>query len=73
MLIRNRKQVLLKALSLWCVYLAGFLEILPYIVPYLDNVIPRWASLVLLALAPFARLIKQDNLATGGDDAETKD
>lgn len=71
MFVRNKKKILLKALSMWCVYMAGLAELIPYIVPYLDAFIPQWVSLALLIAAPVARIIKQDDLATGDDDAES--
>ncbi|MBB2699637.1 UNVERIFIED_ORG: hypothetical protein GGD58_004826 [Rhizobium pisi] len=36
-LIRNKRRVLTWSLSMWCVYLAGLFELLPYVVPYLDD------------------------------------
>jgi hypothetical protein len=60
--IRNKRRVLTRSLSMYCVYLAGLLEVAPYIVPYLDSYIPRWLSIAFLLAAPFARVIDQGNL-----------
>ena len=62
MFVPNKGRVLTRSLSMWCVYLAGALEILPYLVPYLDGVIPRWLSIVILLLSPLARIIHQGGL-----------
>jgi len=64
-LIPNWRQVLKRAWSVWCIYLAGALEILPYIVPYLDEWIPRWLSIVVLLVAPIARILEQRNVDAG--------
>ena len=61
-LVSNPGRVLLRSLSMWCVYLAGLAEVVPYIVPYLDDYIPRWLSVVFLVLAPLARVIPQRKL-----------
>lgn len=61
-LVSKPGRVLARSLSMWCVYLAGLLELIPYIVPYLDAWIPSWASIVFLVLSPLARVIAQRNL-----------
>ncbi|MBX4899172.1 DUF7940 domain-containing protein [Rhizobium bangladeshense] len=61
-LIRNRRRVLTWSLSMWCVYLAGLFELLPYVVPYLDDFIPKWLSAGILLMSPIARIIHQENL-----------
>jgi hypothetical protein len=61
-LVKHKRRVLTWSLSMWCVYLAGLFEIAPYVVPYLDDWIPRWASIVILLASPVARLIHQPNL-----------
>lgn len=62
MFIRNPRRVLTRSLSMWCVYLAGLLELTPYIVPYLDGYVPHWLSFALLLASPIARIIDQGNL-----------
>lgn len=59
MLVPHWRRVLVRSLSLWCVYLAGAFELAPYIVPYLDGYIPPWLSIVLLLLSVPARVIDQ--------------
>ncbi|HJP68648.1 MAG TPA: hypothetical protein VJ846_07080 [Sphingomicrobium sp.] len=66
-LVKNKGRVLARSLSMWCVYGAGALEIAPYIVPYLDDWIPRWASIAVLLLSPIARLIHQPDLKESED------
>ncbi|WP_081670333.1 hypothetical protein [Rhizobium leucaenae] len=61
-LVRKPGRVLAWSLSMWCVYIAGLLQIVPYIVPYLDGYIPHWASLVALLASPFGAIIYQGNL-----------
>lgn len=58
-LIPNARGVLLRSLALWCVYLSGLCEVLPYMVPYLDGYIPSWLSTVFIALSPIGRVIDQ--------------
>ncbi|MEK1929746.1 MAG: hypothetical protein AAAC47_08145 [Pararhizobium sp.] len=65
MFIRNKRHVLTWSLSMWCVYLAGLLELAPYIVPYLDGYIPRWAAIACLVVSPLARIIDQGGLSDG--------
>jgi hypothetical protein len=59
------RRVLVLSLSLWAIYLSGFFAILPFVVPYLDGVIPRWLSIGALLLSPLGRIIDQ-----GGIDAD---
>lgn len=59
MLVPHWRRVLVRSLSLWCVYFAGAFELAPYIVPYLDGYIPPWLSIVLLLLSVPARVIDQ--------------
>jgi len=61
-IISRPGRVLARSLSMWCVYLAGLLELAPYIVPYLDAWIPNWLSIVFLMISPLARIIAQGNL-----------
>ncbi|KEC75482.1 hypothetical protein RLPCCGM1_c0859 [Rhizobium leguminosarum bv. phaseoli CCGM1] len=53
---------------MWCVYAAGLLEVVPYIVPYLDDWIPKWLSILFLAASPIARLIHQPALKENDND-----
>ena len=52
-LVKHKRRVLTWSLALWPVYLAGLLGIAPYIVPFLDGWLPRWALVLILALSPF--------------------
>ena len=65
MLVPNWRRVLVRASSLWCVYLAVALEIAATTVPFLSDLIPRWLTILVLVAAPIARIISQ-----GGLDAE---
>ncbi|MGG7578869.1 hypothetical protein [Rhizobium sp. Nf11,1] len=38
------------------------LELLPYVVPHLDDFIPKWLSIGILLMSPIARVIHQKNL-----------
>lgn len=65
MLVPNWRRVLLRASSLWCVYLAVALEIAASTIPYVSDILPRWLTILVLVAAPVARIISQ-----GGLDAE---
>ena len=65
MLVPNWRRVLLRASSLWCVYLAVALEIAASTIPYVSDILPRWLTILVLVAAPIARIISQ-----GGLDAE---
>jgi hypothetical protein len=65
MLVPNWRRVLLRASSLWCVYLAVGLEIAASTIPYVSDILPRWLTILVLVAAPVARIISQ-----GGLDAE---
>ncbi|ANM09629.1 hypothetical protein B5K08_05955 [Rhizobium leguminosarum bv. trifolii] len=67
-LVKHKRRVLARSLSMWCVYAAGFLEVVPYIVPYLDDWIPKWLSILFLAASPIARLIHQPALKENDND-----
>ncbi|NTG48564.1 hypothetical protein G6M04_14320 [Agrobacterium rhizogenes] len=64
-LVPHPGRALLLALSMWPVYLAGLLAIVPYIAPYLDGYIPKWLLILILLLSPLGRIIDQ-----GGIDAD---
>jgi hypothetical protein len=68
-LVNGWHRVLLRSYALWCVYLAGALDILPYVVPYVSDFIPNWASVALLMLSPVARIIQQQALSGESDNA----
>jgi hypothetical protein len=68
MLVPNWRRVLLRASSLWCVYLAAALEIAASTTPYVADILPRWLTLAVLVAAPIARIISQ-----GGLDADQQD
>jgi len=60
--VKHKRRVLTWSLALWPVYIAGLLGIAPYIVPFLDGWLPRWALVLILALSPFGRVIEQKKL-----------
>lgn len=69
-LVPNWRRVLLRASSLWLVYLATVVELAMEILPYVADWLPWWAPLVLLALAPIFRVIKQEKLHADQSDQE---
>ncbi len=64
-LVPKPGRTLLRAWSMWLTYLSGIAGLAPIIVPYLDDIIPRWVSIALLCLVPIARILDQ-----GGVDAD---
>lgn len=68
MLIRNWRRVLLRASSLWAVYVAAALQIAENVVPYVADFLPWWVPVAVLVLAPLFRIISQ-----GGLDADKQD
>lgn len=60
--VKHKRRVLTWSLSMWCVYLAALFDLAPYIVPYLDDWIPKWVSILCLVASPVARLVHQPNL-----------
>ena len=62
-LVNRPGRILARSFSMWCVYMAGALEIAPYVVPYLDDWIPRWLSIVFLLASPLARIIPQASIS----------
>ncbi|MBY3434810.1 hypothetical protein [Rhizobium laguerreae] len=62
-LVSNPGRVLVRSLSMWCIYAAGLAEIIPYIVPYLDAFIPTWLSIALLLASPLLRVVDQGGLS----------
>lgn len=67
-LVPHWRRVLLRAWSLWPVYLAAVLELAMEILPYVADWLPWWAPLVLLALTPIFRVIKQEKLHADQQD-----
>lgn len=63
-LVSNWRGVLLRAASMWCVYIATALEIASSAIPYASDYLPWWVPIVVLVAAPIARIISQ-----GGIDA----
>lgn len=61
-LVPNWRRVLLRASSLWPVYLASALELAVEFIPYVGDWVPRWALLVLLIATPLFRIIRQEKL-----------
>lgn len=62
-LIPNAGRTLLRSWTLWLVYLAGLLDVLPYVVPYLDDYLPPWLSIACLLAAPLARIVYQPSIS----------
>lgn len=69
-LVNNWRRVLLRSYAMWCVYLAGLLDLIPNIVPFTADYIPTWASIALLALSPIVRIIHQHSLSGRGNNAD---
>ncbi|MGV1757631.1 hypothetical protein ACQZ6F_17455 [Rhizobium sp. A22-96] len=63
-LVPKPGRALWRAYSMWPVYVAGLLGILPFVVLYLDGGIPRWLSIVILLLSPLGRVIDQGGIDT---------
>lgn len=56
----------------WSIRLMGFalfLEVASNVVPYLSDVIPWWASVLIIALAVVARVLKQPDASEASDAA----
>jgi len=68
MLIKNWRSVLLRALSMWAVYIATALQIAENAVPYVADHLPWWLPVGVLILSPIFRIISQ-----GGLDADQQD
>ncbi|NSX84473.1 hypothetical protein G6L86_02635 [Agrobacterium tumefaciens] len=68
MFIRNWRRVLLRASSMWCVYVATILQIAESLVPYATDYLPWWVPVAVLVFAPLFRIISQ-----GGLDADQQD
>lgn len=68
MFIRNWRRVLLRASSMWCVYIATILQIAENAVPYVADYLPWWVPIAVLVLAPLFRILSQ-----GGLDADKQD
>ncbi|ABC89917.1 hypothetical protein CO659_20900 [Rhizobium sp. S9] len=60
-LIRNKRRGA-HVVAVHVVRLLGLLELLPYVVPHLDDFIPKWLSIGILLMSPIARVIHQKNL-----------
>ena len=67
-LLDNWRDVLLRAWSMKAIGFAAFLEIASNVVPVLSDYIPWWVTVIVLAGAAGARLIKQPE-ASGTADA----
>lgn len=61
-LIPHWKRTLLRAYSMWSVYIAAVLGAADYLVPYLPDYLPRWVPIVILITAPIFRVIEQRDL-----------
>ncbi|MBB3411188.1 hypothetical protein FHT87_005141 [Rhizobium sp. BK316] len=67
--VKNKRRRLARSYSMWCVYCSGLLSIAPYFLPYIDDWIPKWASIAILAVSPLAYVIHQPTLK-GDDNAD---
>ncbi|MCZ7501277.1 DUF7940 domain-containing protein [Agrobacterium sp. ST15.13.015] len=68
MFIRNWRRVLLRASSMWCVYIAAILQVAENAIPYMSDYLPWWMPIAVLVLAPLFRILSQ-----GGLDADKQD
>lgn len=62
-LIPNWDQVLKRAWSVWLMGAAAALELAMQIVPYLDDVLPKWLVIAVILAGIGARVIPQKGLA----------
>jgi hypothetical protein len=62
-LLDNWREVLTRAWSMKLMGFAAFLEIAQQVVPYLDGILPWWASVLVILAAFVARLIPQEGLS----------
>lgn len=67
-LVPKWRRVLLRASSMWCVYIATTLQVASEAVPYAADYLPWWVPVLILVAAPIARIISQ-----GGLDADQQD
>lgn len=58
-LIENWHRVLLRAWSVWCIYLAIAIKLATECLPYIGEVVPWWLSIGVLSLGLVLRIIKQ--------------
>lgn len=56
------RRVLLRAQSMWAVYLALAFEVAANALPYVSDKLPWWVPLLVLAAAPFLRIRDQGGL-----------
>ena len=61
-LVPNWRRVLLRAWSLWPVYLVAVFELAAELAPYLSDLLPRWLIVAILLLNPLLRIIRQGAL-----------
>lgn len=62
-LIPNAGRTLLRSSSIWCVYAAGAFEVVPEIIPYFADYLPRWLVILTLVLSIVFRVIPQKSLS----------
>jgi hypothetical protein len=67
LLLANWRDVLTRAWSMKLMGFAAFLEVAQQIVPYLDGLLPWWASVLVILAACVARLIPQEGLSKEPD------
>lgn len=71
-LLANWRDVLTRAWSVRLMGFAAFLEVAQQIVPYLDGLLPWWASVLVILAAFVSRLVAQDGLSKEAPDAEAE-
>lgn len=62
MFITNWRRVLLRAESMWAVYIATALEVATQALPYVSDYLPWWVPIAVLASTPFFRIRDQGGL-----------
>lgn len=67
-LVPHWRRVLLRAWSLWPVYLVAGFELAAEVVPYLSDFLPRWLVILILLLNPLLRIIRQGSLHASEQD-----
>lgn len=69
-LVSNWPRILLRASSLWPVYVSLLLDLAVELVPYLGDWLPWWVPIAILILTPIFRIIRQERLHAGQPDQE---
>lgn len=61
-LIPNAGKVAKRASSMWFIYGAGALTIAEQALPQIQQILPWWANVAIIAAAGISRLVQQDKL-----------